>query len=72
MHLREEVTRTASLEVSKAWEKEEEEADQGDQGEKNKTQFCTQLRSREKERWKERVHKSAKNTQNFPNRKTRS
>jgi hypothetical protein len=30
VHLREEVTRTASLEVSKAWEEEEEEdADQG-------------------------------------------
>jgi Fe2+ transport system protein B len=73
VHLREEVTRKASLEVSKAWEEEEEEADQGDQGEEQDPILhaiaVQRDTERERERERERVHKSAKNTQNFQTEK---
>jgi len=63
VHLREEVRRTASLEVSKA--REEEEADQGDQGEEQDPILHAIAVQRENER----VHKSVKNGQNVQTEK---
>jgi hypothetical protein len=70
VHLREEVTRTASLEVSKAWDEEEEEADQGEEQDPILHAIAVQRDTREK-RKRESSQKREKWTK-CPNRKTRS
>jgi hypothetical protein len=67
VHLREEVTRTASLEVSKAWEKEEkeEEEEQADQGEEQDPILPAIAQSRETQREREREFTEAPKIHNL-------